>query len=615
MESTIMETTTLTLHDGRQIINETLIPGKTLLDQIHRIPSVNIDAPCGGKGTCGKCRVRILEGKVSSPGPEELKLLSEKELSDGIRLACKTIAEGPVTVSLDHGDGTAKIKTSGSLQYKGELKPLFRKELVSLPPGDINDQRSMESRLMAALPPTTHLPHMLRHQLAVLQREQCYDLTLTLCGDQLSAIHPGHDASPLYALAVDIGTTTVVAYLINLENGELLGNASALNAQKAFGADVISRIEYIGDDAEKLKSLQIRILGQIESLCTRVLNEHKVGMEVLAGIFAAGNTTMMHILQGISPRTIAEAPFLPVSTESMILTPEELGSELPAHIRFVMLPSLSGYIGADIVAGILASQMAESEDLSLLVDIGTNGEIALGNRDKLVSCSTAAGPAFEGANIQCGSAGVPGALSVFRKDGDGVLWETIEGLPATGICGSGIIDMTAFLLRTGLADYTGRFQDDSNWGENPPVESRLLRDTDGDLRVVWDDKNENIFFSQKDLREVQLAKGSIAAGIHTLIKEAGFEMDDIKHVYLAGGFGSYIDKESALAIGLIPPELRGKIESVGNSCGAGVIRCAMNSDELMRCETIREKTEYIELSSHPGFQEEYMMQMYFPIDD
>ena len=206
-------------------------------------------------------------------------------------------------------------------------------------------------------------------------------------------------------------------------------------------------------------------------------------------------------------------------------------------------------------------------------------------------------------------------MSIFRKDGEAVLWETIGDEPATGICGSGIIDMTAFLLRTGVADYTGRIQDESDWGENPPPESRFLKECDGETRVVWDEENPDLFFSQKDLREVQLAKGSIAAGIHTLIKEAGFEMDDIKHVYLAGGFGSYIDKESALAIGLLPPELKGKIESVGNSCGAGVIRCALNKDELACCDEIREKTEYIELSSHPGFQEEYMMQMYFPTEE
>ncbi len=615
MESTIMESTTLTLHDGHQIINETLIPGRTLLENIHRIPSVNIDAPCGGKGTCGKCRVRILEGKVSPPGPEELKLLSERELADGIRLACKTRAEGPVTIRVNHGSGDARIKTSGKLSYTGPLNPLFRKQKVSLPPADIEDQRSMESRLLSALPASCSLPHKIRHQLAVLQRQQVYDLTLCFCGDEITAVHPGHDESPLSALAVDIGTTTVVVYLVDLETGAILGNASALNAQKAFGADVISRIEYAGDDAEKLESLQIRIMGQIQSLCFEVLNENGVGIETLAGVFAAGNTTMMHILQGISPRTIAEAPFIPVSTESMILTPSDLGSDLPAHIRFVLLPSLSGYIGADIVAGILASQMAVSEDLSLLVDIGTNGEIALGNREGLVSCSTAAGPAFEGANIQCGSAGVPGALSVFQKDGDAVLWETIADEPASGICGSGIIDITAYLLKTGLADYTGRLQDESDWGDTPPDESRLLRESDGETRMVWDENNPDLFFSQKDLREVQLAKGSIAAGIHTLIKEAGYTMDDIKHVYLAGGFGSYIDKQSALAIGLIPPELKGKIESVGNSCGAGVIRCTLNRDELKRCEEIREKTEYIELSSHPGFQEEYMMQMYFPVED
>ncbi|MDA3957816.1 ASKHA domain-containing protein [Oceanispirochaeta sp.] len=607
-----MNSTTFTLHDGPRIINETMTPGENLLSLIHSIPSVNMDAPCGGKGTCGKCRVRILEGKVSPLSDEERKFLSPDEIEKGIRLACLTHPEGSIAVSLESSTKTAKIKVSGGLPYRGNLNPLLRKEVISLTPASLEDQRSLETRMLHALPEGTILEHPLRKKLAKFQKEEQYIMTASLCGKTITDLTPGASGTKPYALAVDIGTTTIVAYLLDLTTGMQIGTASGLNNQKSFGADVISRIDYIGDDNDKLSQLQQRICTQIEDLASETLKGAGLVLQDLMGIFTAGNTTMMHILQGLSPQTIAQAPFIPVSTEAMILKPSELASSLPDHIRFILLPSLSGYIGADIIAGILSTEMAESDDLCLLVDIGTNGEIALGNRDRLISCSTAAGPAFEGANIQCGVGGIPGAISCFREDGEAFEWETIDDKPVCGICGSGIIDLTAYLLKTKLADFTGRFQDDSDWGDNPPVQKSFLKELDGNICFTWGDEQKSLVFTQKDLREVQLAKGSIGAGIATLVKEAGYTLSDIKKVFLAGGFGSYIDHESALGIGLLPEELRGRIISVGNSCGAGVIRCALSLDEMNKTEMILNKTKYIELSSNKGFQDEYMLNMYFP---
>jgi len=610
---TAMDSTTFTLHDGSRIINETITAGKNLLELIRMVPSVDVDAPCSGKGTCGKCRIQIMKGKVSPLTDRERKFLSGAEIESGIRLACMTFPEGSVTVSMESASRNAKIQSSGGLPFTGDLNPLFRRIKLSLPPASLEDQRSLESRLKEALPqPHPILSHELRTVLADFQNREIYEMILTLCGDQITDIRGPESGERIFSLAVDIGTTTVVAYLVDLQTGETVDSAAGLNTQKSFGADVISRIEYIGDDQERLAQLQQKIVSQIESLASTLTAKAGIRDGELCAVYAAGNTTMMHIIQGLNPRTIARAPFIPVSTESMILTPSDIGSSLPAQLRFVMLPSLSGYIGADIIAGILSTEMAESEDLSLLVDIGTNGEIALGNREKLVSCSTAAGPAFEGANIQCGVGGIPGAVSSFKAEGEGFSWETIGNKSPTGICGSGIIDLTAYLLKTGLADYTGRLQDDSDWGENPPPQSEFLKEQDGELRFVWGDGEKTIFFGQKDLREVQLAKGAIAAGIMTLVKEAGHTLGDIKNVYLAGGFGSFLDHENALAISLLPEELRGRIKSVGNSCGAGVLRCVLSRDEWNKTERIRERTEYIELSSSKGFQEEYMMNMYFP---
>jgi len=606
-----LKTVHITLHDGSRIINETISRDMNLMEALHHVHEVTLDAPCGGKGTCGKCRIRVREGDVSPVTPEEEKLLSAEDLSRGIRLACKTKVNGPAVIELEKTVGAARIQTEGKA-YSGPVDPVIGKHTVTLPAPDLEDQRSDEERLLAALPEGTVMGHSLRQSLPSLLRQGEYTVTAVLCGKEVTALEPGNSSSPLHALAVDIGTTTVVAYLLDLESGKTLGTASGLNRQKSFGGDVISRIDYVGEDPDKRKKLQDRITGQIRQLLTDLLEEASLEETDLHGIFLAGNTTMMHLLAGLDPRTLAAAPFIPVSTERMILTPSEIGLSLPDHIRMILLPSLSAYIGADIVAGILSTGMAESEDLCLLVDIGTNGEIALGNRERIITCSTAAGPAFEGANIQCGTGGVPGAISCVDGEDGTIEWKTIHDLPAAGICGSGIIDMTSYLLRTGIADYTGRFQDESDWGDTPPENAGFLEPDGDSVRFILTRDPSDIYFSQKDLREVQLAKGSIAAGIKTLISESGRELSDVKHVYLAGGFGSFIDKKSALAIGLIPEELGDRIQSVGNSSGAGVIRAALNRADLDAADRIRARAEYLELSSHKGFQDEYILNMYFP---
>ncbi|OQY34067.1 MAG: hypothetical protein B6241_06180 [Spirochaetaceae bacterium 4572_59] len=615
-----METAHLTVHYGSRIINETISKDMTILEAFNHLslsksldflPEEVMSAPCGGKGTCGKCRVKVTEGEVSPLSDQEKKLLTPDEIRKGIRLGCQTRILGPVKLELESSQGKSKIQASGT-EYSGPILPLLEKTVLELPEPSIDDQRSDEKKIIDALPKGSYIQnHNIRKELHKTIRAQ-KSLTVTRCGDEITSLEPGNTSDKLYALAVDIGTTTVVAYLLNLLTGKKVGLSSGINRQNSFGADVISRIEHIGENPQNLKKLQERILRQIESLLLDSLMDAGVEESDVFGIFIAGNTTMMHIFSGLFPQNMAVAPFIPVSTEQMILTPADIGSILPGHIRFIALPSLSAYIGADIVSGILSTEMNESEEICLLVDIGTNGEIALGNKEHIVTCSTAAGPAFEGANIQCGMGGISGAISMVGGN-DGILeWKTIDDKPATGICGSGIIDMAAYLLETGIADYTGRFQDESDWGDTPPENLGFLDKDETGGRFILTRDNKEIFFSQKDLREVQLAKGSIGAGIQTLIKESGFAMDEIKHVYLAGGFGSFIDKESALKIGLLPEELGDRIESVGNSCIAGVIRAALNKDCLKRCGEIQEKAEYLELSSHKGFQEEYIMNMYFP---
>ncbi|HUX21371.1 MAG TPA: ASKHA domain-containing protein, partial [Spirochaetia bacterium] len=437
-----------------------------------------------------------------------------------------------------------------------------------------------------------------------------------------------------FGVAADIGTSTVVLRLVDLANGTVIASRSAMNAQKPYGADVISRIAHASQGPEHLARLQGRIVDQVQEMIGKMLSEVAGALEEVVLLVAAGNPTMLHLFAGISPEKMATAPFVPVFTDSLVFSAAEVGLQLHPRAEVRFLPSVAAYVGADIVAGIVATSMDRSEQPCLLVDLGTNCEMVLGGRTRMLACATAAGPAFEGAQIECGVGGVPGAIRRVWGNEE-PLFETIGDLPPVGICGSGILDTVALLLSTGLADGTGRMSLSSANGLGAGFRARMSESggdetrTPGSIRFLLTPPHaglqraqkgletalpQEIFFTQKDLREVQLAKAAVAAGIEVLVERMGIAVGEIAAVYLAGSFGSALSAEAACRIGLLPELLRHRIIAVGNSSGRGALLALRSVADSRRCEEVRHRVEYIELSSDAKFRDAFIEEMAFPAE-
>jgi uncharacterized 2Fe-2S/4Fe-4S cluster protein (DUF4445 family) len=590
--------------------------GTILLDALGEEERAQIDTPCGGKGICGKCKVTVIGEVPAEITAEEKKKLSEKELESGVRLACMTKVEGDIRVILASQSAYMQILEMG-IEYKGESAPCVQKQHVSLSQPSLEDQRDDYQRLAEQLE-IDDLPICNRElsKLPELLREQDFEVTAVYNQQEILTVEPGDTSSSNYGVAVDIGTTTVVAYLADLGSGKKIDIASDQNKQKAYGQDVISRINHTMKNEDGLDQLQDLIVSQINDLIHTLVKRNKVELEHVYSVILAGNTTMIHLATGLPPRYISTVPFIPVRKKRMLLSASELGIEIAENGRVYVLPMISGYIGADIVGAILASQIYQSTETNLLIDIGTNGEIVMGNKDGLVSCSTAAGPAFEGATIRHGVGGITGAINTMEMGSKDLVYTTIGDKKPIGICGSGIVDSVSTLLFLGIIDQTGRIvSEDEISTETGKMLSNRLTTVDNEPAVILatskETGKEDIVLTQRDVREIQNVKASIAAGILTLIKHTGLEVEDIDHVYLAGGFGSYINRIHAVNLGLIPSALEERITVIGNAAGSGAMMALISKNRLFECDRIGEETEYVELSSLPQFQEDYVNCMFF----
>ncbi len=591
--------------------------GTILLDILKNVHEVQIDAACGGKGTCGKCKVRMPEGNCGDFSKAENQFLSPAERERGFRLACQVTVKENSTILVDGQEQKAQILHDHG-GYTGDHDPVVKKKYLSLSAPSLSDQRDDLTRVLDESE-LSHLrvPLALKKELPSLLRDSGYQVTAVYLDDTLITVEGGDTTKENYGIAVDIGTTTVVVHLLDLFSGEILDTASGLNRQKVMGADVISRIEYCMKNHEGLQELQNRIVEQLAEMILELLGRNSIHKSKVYSLVAAGNTTMLHLFSGVDPSGIAAAPFVPGFLAGISFPSRELGN-FPLNCVVSLLPSISGYVGGDIVAGILASKMYERDELSILIDIGTNGEIVLGNREQLYCCSTAAGPAFEGAHISCGMGGIGGALDAVRINGDTISYTTIHNSVPAGICGSGIIDTVAALISSGVVEGTGRIYERDevrSVSAERLIDNRLVeKDGPAFLLVEASESrtHEDIVFTQRDIREVQLAKAAISAGVDTLLHESGTSLDEIGHLFIAGGFGSYISKESAAVIGLIPAVLLDRTEFIGNSAGQGAMACSFSRGQYRQCDAIVSLTNYIELSSNPYFQERYMENMLFP---
>jgi len=579
---------------------------QNLLDLL-REAHIDVNTPCNGNGTCGKCKVKILSGYLPAASPNEAKIIGSKAIEAGYRLSCSYIIQSDIEVLSEDGSLQAQIVTEGR-QRPIAFLPIVTKENVSLVKPSLSSQTGDFERVIGNVF-NVNAPNMqLIRMIPEIIRQNDYNVTLIKMGTQILGVEAGDTSKELYGIAVDIGTTTIAAYLLDLSKGETLNVHSSLNPQKMFGADVISRIQHTIETETGLEEMQALIVDEINFCIEAMCKEANISSKNIYAITFVGNTTMMHLLLKLPAKNIASAPFIAAITSMLNLNVKELGIDINPFGIACILPAVSAYIGADTVGAVLSSGMYEQEEISLLIDIGTNGEIVLGNKDNLYACSSAAGPAFEGANIRNGIGGVKGAINSISLQ-SGISFTTIGNVSPIGICGTGVVDGVAQMLDIGLIDETGRL--DMKWKPKTEEQSSIAQNLSVFDKMNAFVINGDIAITQKDIRELQNAKAAIAAGINVLVKQSGISFDDIKNVYLAGGFGTYININSALQIGLIPSELKGKIQSVGNAAGQGAIEGLLSVDCLTQANIISKKIKYIELSSSKDFNDYYIECMMF----
>ena len=581
----------------------------TRLSTAAALAGAFIDAPCGERGKCGKCRVQAGAG-LGELTEAESKKLSLDDLADGWRLACQATVLGEATIKVPFG--SLQTVLSG-IQQAGRLKPSLRKVFVKLSEPTVADQRADVARLRAALGPGVRVSLDAARDLGQVLRAADFAVTAVLAGDECFAVEPGDTRASLYGIAFDIGTTTVVGALLDLNTGEQVAVASSLNGQATHGADVISRITFAMGGQENLAQLQRAVLETINGVLGEVVRRSGVPRETIYELVAVGNTTMSHLLLGIDPSSLALAPFVPVNTEAQAPRADSLGVAIHARAPVYVLPNIACFVGSDTVGVIMATKVHEDDRVRLAIDIGTNGEIVLGSRARLLACSTAAGPAFEGAEITFGMRATDGAIEKVWIEDD-VKVQTINKARPRGICGSGLIDAVAEMLRLGLLDETGRLlsQDDARQILPAALCDRLVQTERGYAFLLATAGKQRIFLTQQDVRKLQLAKGAISAGIAILMKDLGVTFDDIAEVLLAGAFGSYVNPASSRAIGLVPPFPLSRLISVGNAASVGARLALLSTDARREAEDIAARVEHVELSSRPDFQDTFVEAMYFP---
>ena len=575
---------------------------------------IAIDSTCGGHGTCKKCRVKIADN-APAPTSLDIRAYTAGELRDGWRLACRTIATRDTTVEVPPLTTRPKAATVG-VGRQVILRPAVQKRYLELAEPDLADQASDLERVLAQLDdlePRAELPVL--RTLGRTLRAADYKVTAVVVDDVLIAVEPGDTTGRRFGIAFDLGTTTVVATLLDLGTGAPAAVAATLNKQQPFGADVITRISATMMDPGALDKLQALAQETLAELAVAVCAEAGVEPHEVYEVALAGNATMTHLVLGIDPEPLGMAPFIMATR----LFPEVLAADLglPVHprARAVMFPAFGAYVGGDINAGLLASGMDRDARVRLFVDIGTNCEIVLGNRDWLLATAAPAGPAFEGAAIRCGMRAADGAIEVVTMTPDELTMKVIGDAEPLGLCGSGLVDAVTGLVRLGLLDSSGRLVAQEEAGVLAPGLAGRLTSI-GKERVFvlhWRGAAEDsIYLSQRDVRELQFAKAAIATGWHILLEEAGLTQADVKQVLLAGSFGSYLSPAAAIRIGLVPKVPVQRVVPAGNVAGEGAKMALLSLRERAGGLALLEEVRYVELSDRADFNDRFVEQLNFP---
>ena len=578
--------------------------------------NIDLTSICGGKGSCGKCKIIVTDNEnVNKITEKEQKILSDIEIKNGVRLACLTKIRNDIVVKIPEYSRTGKQR----LQVEGidtqiELDPSVSKHYIEMQIPTLEDPKSDLDRLIDLLSDKINIKdikinfHVLQN-LSELLRESDFKVTVVLWDNEIIAIEPNDTSSRIFGYAVDIGTTKLAGYLLDLNTGKVVAAGSLMNPQIPYGEDVISRLNH--PEPEKLNKAVIEGLNEI---LADLLEKTGVKNTEIYEMVAVGNTVMHHLFLNIKAKSLGLSPYPPVVRNSVIVDNDNLGMKIHPNGKIYFLPVIAGYVGADTIGVILATELYKKKETCLALDIGTNTEVVLGNKDKIYACSCASGPAFEGAHIKHGMRASSGAIEKIKIDPKTLKLEyfTIDNEPAKGICGSAFVDLPSEMLKAGLIDVSGTFNKKVN-------HEKIRQGNDGWELVVASssesETQEDITFSQKDIRQLIMAKAAMQTGVLTLLKSLQIPKEEVDHVFIAGAFGSHIDKESARIIGIIPEINLDKIVSVGNAAGTGARMALVSKKAKKIVEEISRKVVYIELGADQNFQNTFLNSNFLPYSD
>jgi uncharacterized 2Fe-2S/4Fe-4S cluster protein (DUF4445 family) len=607
--------------------------GQTILD-VALDAGVFIRAACGGSGGCGQCKVKIVAGSVDAEHTDKIDPLDREE---GYVLACQSTLTGDIEVEVpiakvgrkviprDEADRMRQTATPMESPVKPEINPMVSRVFVEAPKPSSEDNINDFDRILRTLKKDYDVASVTANlefirDLPVQAREGDWKLTAYLQvedipapeGDafRLRGVLAGHVKEPPTALAVDIGTTSLWAELINLDNGEALARASRYNPQIAMGDDVISRIVY-ALKRDGLEKLQSQVVKGLNELVDETLEKSGASRESVSYMITAGNTVMTHLFLGLYPKFLRESPYVPAAQHTSPIRARVIGLDLPPHVFVRVTPGVASYVGGDIVSGVLANGMSDSDEMTLFIDIGTNGEIVAGNKDLLMTASCSAGPAFEGGGLEHGMRAAPGAIEGILIDPDTFepMTRTIDAKPPLGICGSGIINIISQMLKLGILNQNGSFAQDLDT-------DRIREGTSGFEYVISRAPetgiDKDIVLTEVDLDNIARAKGAMFAGYTCLLAKIGLSVNDLDRVIIAGAFGSFINLDHAITIGLLPDIDRDKFSFIGNSSLKGARLSVIDRDLFHRSREIAGAMTNVELSEDPSYMDNFMAALFFP---
>jgi len=608
---------------------KTEVPRSSTLLDAARLAGVYLSSLCGGDGYCGKCRLVVDEGEVESA---PTTLLSPQELRSGVVLACQglVLSDVVVTVPLSHRLDTGRILLDSDAHRFSELpakdmgeggfpyEPLVQKHYLEMAAPSEQDQLADHERLYMAIRQHVHAPIMqtgyrILQSLPGILQQSAYKVTAVVAERggvrEVVEVEPGDTSRRNYAVAVDVGTTTVVAHLVDLASGATLGSEATYNSQMHFGEDYIRRIIY-AEQHHAFDEMQRRIVGDVNELIQALAERQGIELGWITAVVCSGNTAMIHFLLNLDPVRIRRSPYVPTAAWVPPIRAAEAGIRVNKRALLYTLPAVGAYVGSDIVAGVLATRLYEMPTLRLLIDIGTNGEVILGSREWMVCASSSAGPAFEGSGVRHGMRAAPGAIERLSITPQGeIRYKTVGGEPPRGLCGSGLLDALASLLEAGYIDRSGRFvaRGDPRLADGPDgPQFTLVGSSDGRGPIV---------ITQADVSNLIRSKAGVYAAIDALLAATNTQVGQLDAIYVAGGFGNYLDVRQAITIGMLPDVPVERIHFVGNSSIAGAKMALMSRAALGKAEEIAGRMTYFDLMTHPGYMDAFIRANFLPHTD